>query len=549
MVSAPHLLGWAMAAALWPGVAQASWVIPMDEAALNQGADAVVRGQVLSAQAQWNADNTGLETHVQFRVQTVLKGPAPAQLELVLPGGTLNGSRHIVVGMPTFVPGELAQLFLRRLPGLQPRYRVFGWWQGKWSPVFQQGVVTSWVQEDRLPLPPGAAGEFTTNGMVWPAAKIPVPYLVNSVGSDDLTLEQIRQAAAAGFSAWQNVPCSSLAFTYAGETQLQVAVDQQNVILFIESGWVYGEEAAGATALWIPVEGEQTADIAINGEFFSWAVEPPPQVAPATLDLQAVLTHEMGHFSGLSHSQRAFDTMYFSWSPWPGQRTLSVDDKRGLCSLYPVQADECTTEAHCDAAQTCQMHEHGRLCQGTPDPAGTFCNHARVECDSFCLFTAADLSTGYCSRTCDTNADCPSGYQCQPAQGGSLSVKACFTPFPPGPDAGAPPDASITGTDASVASPDAGSECDACPEGTYCDAATRRCTFDCRNHQDCGAGLVCSEQGQCLQGHPNTAGTAEGCTCRGMGGGAGWLWLAAAGVGLRRRMRGSPGGDEAEPAP
>ena len=326
----------------------ASVVRPLTPESLLAGADAVVEGRVLSVEGRWNAEHTGLETHVTFRVSARLAGTTPDVLTVVQPGGALDGNRHVVVGMPNFTEGEEARLYLRRLPQRSgpPRFRVYGWSQGKWLPAARDGTSSY----EPAPVPPtGVAGArgFATNGMRWPPQLDPVAYQVNRAGSDELGLNDVKQAIADAFATWAAVPCSSLAFEYVGETDLGVAVDQQNVLLFIESGWIYGEEAAGATSLWLPVEGEQTADIALNGEHFSWAIAPTGHVGTEVMDVQGVLTHEMGHFSGLGHTDRAYDTMYFAWKPWPGQRTLSVDDKLGLCSLYPIDGDECTVDGDC----------------------------------------------------------------------------------------------------------------------------------------------------------------------------------------------------------
>lgn len=105
-----------------------------------------------------------------------------------------------------------------------------------------------------------------------------------------------------------------------------------------------------------------------------------------------------------------------------------------------------------------------------------------------------------------------------------------------GPDAGAIPDAGVDGgsdagvpdagatdagaidsgtTDGSVMDSgipalDAGLGClsnTECAVGTYCDTATRRCTFDCRTDVDCGERSTCSSLGKCV------AATQQGCGC------------------------------------
>jgi hypothetical protein len=317
--------------------------------------------------------------------------------------------------------------------------------------------------------------------MVWPAARMPVPYLINTAGSDDLTLPEITATIHAAFDSWQDVPCASITYQDAGPTTLGVAVDGQNAILFIESGWIYGAEAAGATALTI-VDGMQTADVAMNGQHFRWAIGPAGALATQTLDLQGVLTHELGHFSGLGHTQRAHDTMYFSWTPWSGQRTPSADDQEGLCSIYPMAGDSCASDGTgCPTGQACVTTPRGRLCDTAIDPVGTPCNYDRVECGDFCLFTAANLSTGYCSRFCDTNADCPPTHHCDAASAGGMPVRVCFVGPPPPP-------------------PDAAGSCaidDHCPSGEYCGAMSA-CTLDCRSDRDCPRDERCDDRGRCV---------------------------------------------------
>ena len=72
--------------------------------------------------------------------------------------------------------------------------------------------------------------------------------------------------------------------------------------------------------------------------------------APAAYDLESVLTHEMGHFLGFSHSA-VWSAMMFPFAPAPGTITgtrptplqpdasLGEDDRTGLRVLYPDPVD------------------------------------------------------------------------------------------------------------------------------------------------------------------------------------------------------------------
>ncbi|MCE9573208.1 MAG: matrixin family metalloprotease [Deltaproteobacteria bacterium] len=480
--------------------ARASSVQPLSPAQLADGAERVVSATVTDLRSRWSADHTRHETVVALATHD---GDA---LTLVQPGGELGGVRQIVVGMPDYRRGERARFYLRHNAD-GTTWRVYGWAQGKWPERVIAGAPVY------LPGPLADTAAFATNGMVWPAARMPVPYLLNQIGSDDLSLAQIRDAVHAAFGAWQDVPCAALSFTDAGDTDLGVAIDGQNVILFIESGWIYGAEAAGATALTI-IDGQQTADVAINGENYHWAIGPSGALAAGgTLDLQGVLTHELGHFSGLGHTMSAHDTMYYSWTPWAGQRTPSLDDKLGLCAIYSVAGDECASDPDCGAGATCATTASGKLCDRPADPIGAPCDYDLVECGDFCLFTKADLSTGYCSRFCASNADCPPTHHCAAASAGSNTVLVCFAGAQPAPDA------AIGGCTLD----------DQCPAGQYC-GGEGACTLDCRTANDCGGAATCDPRGRCATGGGDTG-------CCGAGGGASGALLAIAMIALRPRRQ------------
>ncbi len=490
----------AIALVLEAASAHASTVKPLSPAQLEAGADRIVDGTVIARSTAWNRDHTGLETTATIAIEATHKGAPAASVEVVVPGGELDGGTQIIIGMPSVGIGERARWFLRdRGDG---KLRVYGWAQGKW-PVTNNAFAPDPVRAEHDP----RVAEFVTNGMVWPAAKIPVPYLIQNAGTPDLAMSDEIAAIDAAFATWQNVPCASLAFTNAGMTDLGVAIDGNNVLLFVESNWTYGNEAAAATSLYI-IDGAQTADIAFNDVDFKWAIAPPgDSIDQNILDLQAVLTHESGHFSGLGHSMRAFDTMYYAWDPWPGQRTLSADDKLGLCSIYPVMGDECPPA--CPTDEACKTETLGTLCEGTPDPVGAPCNYDRVECDAFCLYTAADLSSGYCSKFCTTDADCPLTHHCGAASSSGQAVMVCLVGAQVIPGA-------------CTANPD-------CPPGQYCNGTA--CTFDCRTDADCGAGGTCDSLGQCMTVKKTSGG---GCAA---GGGAALPLVLLVLISVSRRGR------------
>jgi len=76
------------------------------------------------------------------------------------------------------------------------------------------------------------------------------------------------------------------------------------------------------------------ADIAINGSGYDWSIG---DMAGCDLafDLQAVLTHELGHAIGLNHNEAEPATvMYPAIPPCQPKRTLDDDDKAGATLLY-----------------------------------------------------------------------------------------------------------------------------------------------------------------------------------------------------------------------
>lgn len=71
-------------------------------------------------------------------------------------------------------------------------------------------------------------------------------------------------------------------------------------------------------------------------------MDPPP---PGTYSLEAILTHEAGHFVGLAHSQLAAAVMYAYYEPRP--LPLTADDVAGVCAIYPPGGDGSSKGCSC----------------------------------------------------------------------------------------------------------------------------------------------------------------------------------------------------------
>jgi hypothetical protein len=59
-------------------------------------------------------------------------------------------------------------------------------------------------------------------------------------------------------------------------------------------------------------------------------------VPPTSYDLQSIVTHEAGHFLGMSHSADPLATMRRDYTAGSDSfRDLAPDDVAGICAIYP----------------------------------------------------------------------------------------------------------------------------------------------------------------------------------------------------------------------
>jgi hypothetical protein len=197
------------------------------------------------------------------------------------------------------------------------------------------------------PLAPDTGCMMGGQPLLWPGAC--VSYSLTRNASTQVSQEAASELASRAFEAWQSVTCPgtgeppSIAAAEAfGSTGCRLAEYSRtganaNVVLFREGEWPYpdSEDALGLTTVsFDSVTGQiYDADVELN------ATEPlsiTDDVQSEHWDLLSILTHEVGHFLGLAHSQEPGSVMRRSFdSGSDALRVPSEDDIAGICSIYP----------------------------------------------------------------------------------------------------------------------------------------------------------------------------------------------------------------------
>ena len=226
-----------------------------------------------------------------------------------------------------------------------------------------------------------------------PEEDSPVCWLPNSVpvfldvrGVEGSSLDALESILIDAIITWNSVPCSGISLRYVGLVDESPGAGVYlHWVTPSSSGGVLNLDAAGITETYFGASGRiERADMHLNSRF-SWT-EAGDSFDPTRVDIQAVITHELGHALGLGHSRDREATMFFAGGHSP-LRTLGQDDENGLCFLYPSGGIQL-----------------GELCD--PCLSSTGCKSER--CLSF-----PDGMGAYCATSCgDELSDCPGGYSC-----------------------------------------------------------------------------------------------------------------------------------------
>jgi hypothetical protein len=167
----------------------------------------------------------------------------------------------------------------------------------------------------------------------WPG-KVKLEILGNPKNQSGISPEAFRKAAIHSLQVWQEASPEGVGFAYwqGSDPKTYEPSNQYNGVssVYFASNDLSGDSGVdsgviGMTQVWFyPDSGEIIeTDIVLNDIHFSFG---------KNVDLQDVLTHEMGHALGLSHSGSIHSTMlHVSASD---QKHLSCDDQLGIQALF-----------------------------------------------------------------------------------------------------------------------------------------------------------------------------------------------------------------------
>jgi len=222
-------------------------------------------------------------------------------------------------------------------------------------------IATTWlVVVGAFPAPAAAYCRLTTevpnaigcqtsgSPLFWDRRCITVS--VDERGSETLTAAEVQAVLTRSMSTWLDIRCDGVspgfdvefsAFSTCLEEEVHLDSGNVNTVAFV-SDWAergYDPAAFALTTTWFFQQSGEIidADMQINdnkGDFLDCPASGCPPDADA-IDLENTVTHEIGHFWGLAHSEDPEATMFrTAMNGDLDKRDLAADDVAGFCEAY-----------------------------------------------------------------------------------------------------------------------------------------------------------------------------------------------------------------------
>lgn len=183
-----------------------------------------------------------------------------------------------------------------------------------------------------------------------------IDYSLEMDGSRDLTRPEVEAVFARSFAKWTGLTCSEpLDFdvqlsSVDSTTDVPDFEDSVNSLGFVDD-WTTRGHSPGAFALTTTWFRRSTgeiidADMELNQQNWTFAIcEETGCEETGTMpevDLENTVTHELGHFFGLAHTESERNATMWACAE-PGEtlkRDLAPDDIEGMCEIYREGIDE-----------------------------------------------------------------------------------------------------------------------------------------------------------------------------------------------------------------
>lgn len=162
--------------------------------------------------------------------------------------------------------------------------------------------------------------------LFWPQTDVPIYIRANTSDLDSTTVNSIVQDSIAQWNS-------------TGAVNISSATASANEVRFSNDFEMYGSAVIGITEISYNNLGAiNKAVILLNDNYTFTDVQ--STFGTGSVFLGDVVTHELGHFMGLSHSEVINSSMFYT--SFPGQSTIAADDRSGLLQKYSGSAGSIT---------------------------------------------------------------------------------------------------------------------------------------------------------------------------------------------------------------
>lgn len=217
--------------------------------------------------------------------------------------------------------------------------------------------------------------------LYWPQSCLSFSIQQDGSPKEGIDYDTLHSVVAEAFATWMSADCGGGAlpalrvddFGPVSCDQIEYNTDQgnANIVMFRDDAWPHphtqGGDDLALTTVTYNRENAQILDADVELNSFKEDFTISDDVSETRVDLQAIVTHEVGHFLGLAHDKDDDEsaTMYQYYQFPFVARDLGESDIRGICDIYPpgepISTKTCTPR-----------HGYQRKC-AVPDSNGCGC--------------------------------------------------------------------------------------------------------------------------------------------------------------------------------